>query len=121
MRAIQVTEFGGPEVLVATELPDPEPGDGEVLIDVSAAGVSRPETMLPPQVNELLNLIAAGELRAIVGATYPLSEGAAPTRTCAGAGRSASSCSTRRVRGLSKKSDVALRGPDRGCQGPHAR
>ncbi|MFI0411220.1 quinone oxidoreductase family protein [Actinomadura sp. 3N508] len=40
MRAIVITENGGPEVLTATQRPDPEPGPGEVLIDVAAAGVN---------------------------------------------------------------------------------
>ncbi|HEY8481455.1 MAG TPA: quinone oxidoreductase [Spirillospora sp.] len=40
MRAITVSENGGPEVLAAGERPDPEPGPGEVLIDVAAAGVN---------------------------------------------------------------------------------
>jgi NADPH:quinone reductase len=44
MQAIQVNEFGGPEVLVATELPDPEPSDGMVLIEVSAAGINYADT-----------------------------------------------------------------------------
>lgn len=35
MRAIQITEFGGPEVLDLVELPDPEPGPGQVLIEVA--------------------------------------------------------------------------------------
>ena len=44
MKAIQVTEFGGPEVLVHKELPDPEPPEGLVLIDVSSAGVNFADT-----------------------------------------------------------------------------
>jgi NADPH:quinone reductase len=44
MRAIQVTEFGGPEVLVPTELPDPEPAGDQVLIEVSAAGINYADT-----------------------------------------------------------------------------
>lgn len=44
MRAIQITQFGGPEVLTLTELPDPEPDQGQVLIDVSAAGVNYADT-----------------------------------------------------------------------------
>jgi NADPH2:quinone reductase len=40
MRAIVITENGGPEVLVAGERPVPDPGPGEVLIDVAAAGVN---------------------------------------------------------------------------------
>jgi len=44
MRAIQITEFGGPEVLEAVELPTPEPGPDEVLIEVSKAGVNFADT-----------------------------------------------------------------------------
>ncbi|NYH50645.1 NADPH2:quinone reductase [Nocardiopsis arvandica] len=44
MRAIQITEFGGPEVLTPTELPDPEPGPGEVLVDVTRAGINFADT-----------------------------------------------------------------------------
>lgn len=40
MRAIQVRETGGPEVLTVSEVPDPEPGPGELLIDVAVAGVN---------------------------------------------------------------------------------
>ncbi|TDD83909.1 quinone oxidoreductase [Actinomadura darangshiensis] len=40
MRAIVITRTGGPEVLEPAERPDPEPGPGEVLIDVAAAGVN---------------------------------------------------------------------------------
>jgi NADPH2:quinone reductase len=44
MRAIQIREFGGPEVLTTTELDDPVPGEGQVLIDVRAAGVNYADT-----------------------------------------------------------------------------
>jgi NADPH:quinone reductase len=44
MRAIQMTEFGGPEVLTLAELPRPEPADGEVLIKVSRAGLNFADT-----------------------------------------------------------------------------
>ncbi|MDX6582914.1 MAG: NADPH:quinone reductase [Solirubrobacterales bacterium] len=40
MRAIRIEEFGGPEVMRLVELPDPEPGDGEVVVDVARAGVN---------------------------------------------------------------------------------
>lgn len=40
MRAVQITEVGGPEVLTPTELPDPVAGPGEVLVEVAAAGVN---------------------------------------------------------------------------------
>jgi NADPH:quinone reductase len=44
MRAIQLQEFGGPEVLQLVELPRPEPGAGEVLIEVTAAGMNFADT-----------------------------------------------------------------------------
>ena len=40
MRAIVVTETGGPEVLVHAEHPDPEPGPGQVVVEAAAAGVN---------------------------------------------------------------------------------
>jgi NADPH2:quinone reductase len=44
MRAIQMTEFGGPEVMKLVELPTPAPGPQEVLIRVSRAGVNFADT-----------------------------------------------------------------------------
>jgi NADPH:quinone reductase len=44
MRAVQIEEFGGPEVLQVADLPKPEPGDGEVLIEVSRAGMNFADT-----------------------------------------------------------------------------
>jgi NADPH2:quinone reductase len=40
MRAVVVNETGGPEVLVAQDLPSPDPGPGELRVDVAAAGVN---------------------------------------------------------------------------------
>jgi NADPH2:quinone reductase len=44
MRAIVVTEFGGSEVLRATDHEDPRPGPGEILVDVIASGVNYRDT-----------------------------------------------------------------------------
>jgi len=44
MRAIQMTEFGGPEVLELAELPTPRPGPDEVLIRVARAGLNFADT-----------------------------------------------------------------------------
>jgi NADPH2:quinone reductase len=46
MRAIVVSEFGPPEVLVPSEVPDPVPGDGEVLVEVELANVTFVETQI---------------------------------------------------------------------------
>src|SRR3954471_18695411 len=40
MRAIEIAETGGPEVLIYVEKPQPEPGAGEVLIKADAVGVN---------------------------------------------------------------------------------
>jgi NADPH:quinone reductase len=40
VRAVQIKEFGGPEVLEVAELDKPQPGEGEVLIEVSRAGLN---------------------------------------------------------------------------------
>jgi NADPH2:quinone reductase len=44
MRAVQITEFGGPEVLRVVELDEPIPGDGQVLVNVTRAGVNYADT-----------------------------------------------------------------------------
>ena len=44
MRAIQIEEFGGPEVMRLAELPVPEPAEGEVLIKVDRAGINWADT-----------------------------------------------------------------------------
>src|SRR5215471_12740906 len=46
MKAIVITAHGGPEVLSVTELPDPVPGTGEVLIRVRAFGLNHAETYM---------------------------------------------------------------------------
>ena len=65
MRAIQITAFGGPDLLVPTELPDPVAGEGQQVFDVVAAGVNYADThqtedsYLAPQQ---LPLIPGGEV-----------------------------------------------------------
>lgn len=67
MRAIEISGFGGPEVLRVVERPDPRPGSGEVLVRVDAAGVNRPDSMQrqgkyppPPGVTDIPGLEIAG-------------------------------------------------------------
>jgi putative PIG3 family NAD(P)H quinone oxidoreductase len=45
MRAITISEPGGPEALVLAEVPDPVPGSGEVLVEVAATAVNRADIM----------------------------------------------------------------------------
>jgi NADPH:quinone reductase len=44
VRAVQLTAFGGPEVLQLADVPAPEPQDGQVLIDVESAGINYADT-----------------------------------------------------------------------------
>jgi NADPH2:quinone reductase len=44
VKAIQIEEFGGPEVLKLVEVPDPEPSDGQVVVDVARAGINWADT-----------------------------------------------------------------------------
>ncbi len=46
MKAIQVHQFGGPEVLALADIPTPKPGPGEVLVHVRAAGVNPYDTYM---------------------------------------------------------------------------
>ncbi len=69
MRAIRFHELGGPEVLRYEEAPDPEPGAGQVLVRVRAAGVNYADTMftrgmyfLRPQLPQIPGLEIAGEV-----------------------------------------------------------
>ena len=45
MHAITMREPGGPDVLEWTEVPDPEPGPGEVLIDIAATAINRADLL----------------------------------------------------------------------------
>lgn len=72
MRAIDPEEAGGPEILVAVERPVPQPQAGEVLIEVSAAGVNRPDVLQrkgmyppPPGASSVLGLEVAGKVVAV--------------------------------------------------------
>jgi NADPH:quinone reductase len=44
VKAIQIEEFGGPEVMKLVELPDPEPSDGLLVVDIARAGINWADT-----------------------------------------------------------------------------
>jgi putative PIG3 family NAD(P)H quinone oxidoreductase len=86
MRAIEAPEPGGPEALTLVELPVPRPGAGEVLIEVAAAGVNRPDILQrmglyapPPGASPVLGLEVAGTVVA-AGAQF---ESLVGKRVCA--------------------------------------
>lgn len=72
MIAIEISAWGGPEVLRPVDRPDPVPGDDEVLINVAAAGVNRPDVMQrkglyppPDGASDLPGLEVAGVIVAL--------------------------------------------------------
>lgn len=69
MKAIEISQTGGPEVLRPCERPMPVPAAGEVLIKVAAAGVNRPDVLQrmgvyppPPGASDLPGLEVSGEI-----------------------------------------------------------
>jgi putative PIG3 family NAD(P)H quinone oxidoreductase len=72
MHAITIREPGGPEVLEWTEVPDPKPGPGEVLLDVAATAVNRADLLQrqgfyppPPGAPEYPGLECSGTIAAL--------------------------------------------------------
>ncbi|MEL6609619.1 MAG: NAD(P)H-quinone oxidoreductase [Pseudomonadota bacterium] len=72
MRAIEISEAGGPDVLKLTDRDIPEPGAQDVVIKVAYAGVNRPDALQraglynpPPGASDLPGLEAAGEVVAV--------------------------------------------------------
>lgn len=72
MTAIAITAFGGPEVLQPVTMPVPQPGPGEVLIRVAAAGLNAPDLGQrrgtynpPPDASPLPGLEVGGEIAAL--------------------------------------------------------
>jgi NADPH2:quinone reductase len=69
MKAIEITQYGAPEVLRAGQRPDPQPGAGEVLIRVAASGINRPDVLqrtgnypVPPGASDIPGLEVAGTI-----------------------------------------------------------
>jgi putative PIG3 family NAD(P)H quinone oxidoreductase len=72
MRAVEISQFGPPDVLKIVERPDPFPAAGEILIHVAAAGVNRPDVIQrygkyppPPGASDIPGLEVAGVVAAL--------------------------------------------------------
>lgn len=72
MRAVEITEAGGPEVLKPVERDIPKPGHSDVLLKIAYAGVNRPDALQraglyapPPEASDLPGLEASGEVVAL--------------------------------------------------------
>jgi NADPH2:quinone reductase len=93
MQAIAIAQPGGPEVLQPVERERPQPGPGEVLIRVQAAGVNRPDVLQrlgayapPPGVSDLPGLEVAGTIEAGDAAAGGFAHGDAVCALVAGGG-----------------------------------
>jgi putative PIG3 family NAD(P)H quinone oxidoreductase len=91
--AIEIAEYGGPEVLVPTQRPMPAPGMGEILIKVEAAGVNRPDLQQrtggyppPPGASDIPGLEVAGRVAAIGLGAHGWKVGDAVTALVSGGG-----------------------------------
>ncbi|NNK77940.1 MAG: NAD(P)H-quinone oxidoreductase, partial [Litoreibacter sp.] len=72
MRAVEIAEPGGPDVLRVTERPVPTPSTGQILIKIDYAGVNRPDALQragmydpPPGASDLPGLEASGRVVAV--------------------------------------------------------
>lgn len=82
MRAVEISQPGGPDVLHLTERPVPEPQNGQVVLKVAYAGVNRPDALQragaydpPPGASDLPGLEASGEVVAVGSGVEGLSVG----------------------------------------------
>ncbi|MES2887863.1 MAG: NAD(P)H-quinone oxidoreductase [Pseudomonadota bacterium] len=80
MNVVEITAFGAPEVLRLAQRDRPVPAEGELLIEVAASGVNRPDVLQrkghyapPPGASEILGLEVAG--RVVGGSTETLAAG----------------------------------------------
>jgi putative PIG3 family NAD(P)H quinone oxidoreductase len=93
MTAIEITQPGEPEVLKPGTRPTPKPGQGEVLIEVAAAGVNRPDVMQrkgmyppPPGASDIPGLELAGTVVAVGPGANRFKIGSVVTALVAGGG-----------------------------------
>jgi putative PIG3 family NAD(P)H quinone oxidoreductase len=93
MRAVEFTGAGGPEVAAVTERPVPEPGPGEVLVRVAAAGINRADVQQrrgfyppPPGTTDIPGLEVSGTIAAVGADVQGYDAGAKVCALLAGGG-----------------------------------
>lgn len=75
MRAVRIVKHGEPEGLAIAELPTPQPGRGEVLIDVHAAGVNFPDLLVVRGTYQILAPLPFSPGKEIAGIVAAVGEG----------------------------------------------
>src|SRR5271163_4798166 len=93
MKVVEIAAPGGPEQLKSSVRPIPQPGEGEVLVQVAAAGVNRPDVMQrqgryppPPGASDLPGMEIAGQIVALGPKVSGLSVGDKITSLLPGGG-----------------------------------
>lgn len=93
MTVVEISRYGGPEVLTPATAPVPRPGDGQILIRIDHAGVNRPDALQragnyapPPDASPLPGLEAAGHVAAVGPNVTRWKEGDAVTALLPGGG-----------------------------------
>ena len=93
MRAIVISEFGDPSVLSWSQVPSPQPGPGEVLLDISASAVNRADLLQrqgfyppPPGASDILGLECSGTITALGAGVTSREIGEEVTALLAGGG-----------------------------------
>ena len=80
MKAVQITEYGGPEVMQYRDLPDLSPGEGQALVEMQAVGVNFTDTysrsgVNPPPLPWIVGVEGAGVVRQMGAGVTHLAEG----------------------------------------------
>src|ERR1700748_2026395 len=76
MRAIVIEKFGGPDSLVYTELPEPEPAPGHVVIEIKAFGLNHAEMHMRrgewAEAAEVIRIECVGLVKSCPGGEFPV-------------------------------------------------
>lgn len=80
MKGVQITEFGGPEVMKYQDLADPTPGEGQALLEIQAVGVNFTDTYSrsganPPRLPWVVGVEGAGVVRGVGPGVTEVREG----------------------------------------------
>jgi NADPH:quinone reductase len=80
MKAVQITQYGGPEVMKFQDVPDPQPGEGAALVQIQAVGVNFTDTysrsgVNPPQLPWIVGVEGAGVVKKVGPGVTNVKEG----------------------------------------------